>query len=79
MPLYHKSVYWPEWISRLIPRSVFVGHTTSHALIEAQRDRYGRFDFPARLDLTQGDIIEIETIQIGNRVKLSKILVKNAS
>lgn len=57
--LYHKSLGFPRWFRK--PAGTLTLRYSRHAKKAARNDRYGAIRLPQVLDLSCGDVFEIET------------------
>lgn len=76
---YHREVYLPSSISRLIPRVKLALVYTNHALRASQSDRYGRIALPDQVDLSDpgADIFELTIEKTrGGRPRVSALLAR---
>jgi hypothetical protein len=67
MPLYHTEIGFPNHIAF---KPYFNLRPTLHAEREADRDRYGVIEFPKHFHPAVAKVIEIETDELGNLVKI---------
>ena len=60
MRLFHKEVFWPAPLERLMPRGVQNAIYSNHAHRAAQNDRYGHIMLPKFFNLDEAYIFEAE-------------------
>jgi len=68
--LYHSEVYLPRFFKELNVKDCILGKITGHARREANSDRYGRINIPQRFSFDSSNIIEVETYDDTNDVKI---------
>jgi len=68
--LYHKDLGFPSKLR--FPTGKIVLEYTRHALEEAQKDRYGSFNLPRSIEMSECEVIEAELVDGA----LNKILVR---
>ena len=68
--LYHKKVYMPKKYRNLKTTSLEIGELTRHAIKSANSDRYGQIIIPMVFNFSGRDIVEIETYENPNKLKI---------
>ena len=78
--VYHRDVYLPSEVRRLIPRGVIRPVYTEHAVRACITDRYGQVKHPETVDLADpaADIFEVELCrhELSGRAYIGKLLVR---
>lgn len=67
MPLYHAEVFMPKLA---LPKGKINLQYTTHAMNAAKNDRYGTIALPEQLDTSKATVIEVETNQQKQTVKV---------
>jgi hypothetical protein len=58
--LFHRQVNWHPRLDDKMPRGKWPLRYSPHALIESERDKYGKINLPNRIDLSTGYVFEAE-------------------
>ncbi len=66
--LYHHQVFMPK--NLLMPTAPFLLNYSTHAKIAANNDRYGLIKLPASIDPKYAKVIEVETDDNDNVIKI---------
>lgn len=58
--LFHVDVFFPSYLDKIIPKGEIKLAYSQHAIREAQVDKYGLITLPAKLNIDNGRVIEVD-------------------